>query len=88
MNHNQHRGNQDKIRRAKSAEVASSAPIDANMQCMLQKIRKNSEQYSKLHSVGQHHRGFGDCYASNCADKQRPTSATNDKGEPNESPKP
>eukprot|EP00746_Dinoflagellata_sp_MGD_P012362 gnl/MRDRNA2_/MRDRNA2_126348_c0_seq1.p1 gnl/MRDRNA2_/MRDRNA2_126348_c0~~gnl/MRDRNA2_/MRDRNA2_126348_c0_seq1.p1 ORF type:complete len:244 (-),score=12.43 gnl/MRDRNA2_/MRDRNA2_126348_c0_seq1:156-887(-) len=88
MNHDQDGRNENKIRRAKPAEMASSAPIDANMQCMLQKIREDSKQYSKLHCVRQDHRGFGDCYASNCADKQRPTSATNDKGKPSKSPKP
>jgi len=87
MNHDHHCGDEDKIRGAKSVEMITSTPIDANMQRVLQKIREDSKQQSKLHCVGQHHRGFGDSYAGNGADKQRPTSATNNEGKPNQSTK-
>jgi len=67
--------------------VGTPTLIDADMQSVLQKVCEDSKQYGKLHGVGQHHRGFGDSYAGNCADKQRPTSATNNEWKANKPPK-
>jgi hypothetical protein len=68
--------------------MVTPATIDADMQRVLQKVCEDGQQYGKLHGVGQHHRGFGDSYAGKCADKQRPTSATNNEGKANNPPKP
>jgi len=88
MNHNQERGEENKIRGAKSAEMATPTPIDANMQRVLHEVCEDSKQQGKLHCVAQHHRSLRDSYAGESADKQRPTSATNNEGKANKPSKP
>jgi hypothetical protein len=57
------------------------------MQRVLHKVCEDSQQNSKLHCVRQNHRGLRDSDASDCADKQRPASATNDEGKTNKASK-